>query len=118
MEHLGFDGDNPTGWKQAARFNSAVLMAVSLTFISSLVAVLVKTGDIRDAWFFYDGDCDASHVTEVNKALHLLLNLFSTAMVSLTPRVTSNSDLDLMAHEEDFKKLRTWRLASSRTTTT
>ena len=51
----------------------------------SLVSIVVITGDFARVWLFYGGDCDTAHVSEVNKALHLILNLFSTAMVSLTP---------------------------------
>lgn len=89
MDFFKLGGRNSTGWRQAAEVNSTILMATSLLFMMCLVTIVVKTGDFARVWFFYGGNCETAHVSEVNKALHLFLNLFSTAMVSSTPQVFS-----------------------------
>ena len=82
---FGSGGSSSTGWKQAAEVNSTILMATSFVFILCLAGIVAKSGDFSRVWLFYGGDCDTAHVSEVNKALHLFLNLFSTAMVSFVP---------------------------------
>ncbi|OTA91025.1 hypothetical protein M434DRAFT_33071 [Hypoxylon sp. CO27-5] len=74
-----------TGWKQAARINCIVLILMSATLMGSLIAAVSQVGSIQRALFFYAGDCDNGNVTQVNIALHLLINVVSTLVVINSP---------------------------------
>ncbi|KAI2467389.1 hypothetical protein F4781DRAFT_423354 [Annulohypoxylon bovei var. microspora] len=77
-----WSGDVPsTGWRQAAKVNSIVLAAMSVTLLGFLIAVTSKVG-LYKALFFYDGDCDGGNVSKLNMVLHLLINVVSTLVVT------------------------------------
>lgn len=74
-----------TGWKKAAKINCIILVCMSITLISSLIVAIVFNGGFRKALVFYDGSCDGGTVSQVNTALHLLINIASTLMVNHSP---------------------------------
>lgn len=72
-----------TGWKKAAKVNCVVLIFMSVALVVCLIVVASQNGGSQKALFFYNGDCDEGSVSQVNTALHLLINVISTLMVSL-----------------------------------
>ncbi|KAI1140191.1 hypothetical protein F5Y05DRAFT_403222 [Hypoxylon sp. FL0543] len=84
MDCLNFWGsrDGQSGWKQAAKVNCTVLVAMSVTLISCLISVTKKVGGVEKALFFFDGACDGGNVSQVNMVLHLLINVISTLVVT------------------------------------
>ncbi|KAI0100684.1 hypothetical protein F4776DRAFT_649322 [Hypoxylon sp. NC0597] len=79
---LGQRKNTSTGWKKAAKINCIVLVLMSATLMGSLIAAASQVGGIQKALFFYAGDCDNGNVTQVNIALHLLINVVSTLVLA------------------------------------
>ncbi|KAI1733597.1 hypothetical protein F4680DRAFT_463028 [Xylaria scruposa] len=71
-----------TGWKRAARVNCAILVVLSATLIG-LSSTALSYG-FKTALFFYAGSCSGRNVTTINIALHLLINVVSTLVVSVS----------------------------------
>ncbi|KAI0137809.1 hypothetical protein F4776DRAFT_670802 [Hypoxylon sp. NC0597] len=85
MDSLDFWGSHDggsTGWKQAAKVNCTILVAMSVTLIGCLITVTTKVGGVEHTLSFYDGDCDGGSVSQVNMVLHLLINIISTLVVT------------------------------------
>lgn len=72
-----------SGWKKAARVNCAVLIVLSTIFIE-LSSTALSQG-FKTARFFYSGNRNGRNVTTFNLALHLLINVVSTLVVSVRP---------------------------------
>ncbi|KAI1088679.1 hypothetical protein F5B19DRAFT_505454 [Rostrohypoxylon terebratum] len=83
MDFLSIQHGNgrSSGWRQAAKVNSIILATMSMTLIGFLIAATSKNG-LDKAVFFYDGDCDGGNVAQLNTALHLLINIISTLVVT------------------------------------
>ncbi|ORY59505.1 uncharacterized protein BCR38DRAFT_412520 [Pseudomassariella vexata] len=73
---------NLSGWKQAANVNSTVLIVMSLTLLACLITSVSQTGGLAKAFMFYEGTCNGGSASRVNVALHLLLNIVSTAILA------------------------------------
>ncbi|KAK6082035.1 hypothetical protein SCUP234_04348 [Seiridium cupressi] len=73
-------GTGVSGWKRAARVNSIVLGAITLTLVACLITSAKQTAGLSKALMFYTGTCDGGSAAQVNVALHLLLNVVSTAI--------------------------------------
>jgi hypothetical protein len=69
-----------TGWRQSAKVNCAVLLICSVTLIV-LVIVILAPGSLKPV-FFFAAECDSGRVATLNLALHLLINIISTLVVS------------------------------------
>ncbi|KAI0836750.1 hypothetical protein F5Y06DRAFT_288376 [Hypoxylon sp. FL0890] len=84
MDRFKFWGgrDGSSGWKQAAKVNCIILVAMSVILIGLLISVTKKVGSVEQALFFYDGACDGGNVSQVNMVLHLLINVISTLVVT------------------------------------
>ncbi|KAI0180073.1 hypothetical protein GGR52DRAFT_529627 [Hypoxylon sp. FL1284] len=74
-----------TGWKKAAQINCLELIAMSVALVACLIAAASQVGDIRKPLFFYGGGCDGGSVSQINTALHLLINVISTLVVTVLP---------------------------------
>lgn len=75
------DGSNRTsGWKSAAHVNSILLTVTTISLFAGLVASTRQTHGLAKALLFYDGTCDGGTAAQLNVALHLLLNIISTAV--------------------------------------
>ncbi|KAI5860053.1 hypothetical protein GGS23DRAFT_607060 [Durotheca rogersii] len=80
---VGHKDGSSGGWKLAAKVNCIILVVMSIVLISCLiVATSHNGGSTQKVLFFYDGDCDEGNVSKVNTALHLLINIVSTLMVT------------------------------------
>ncbi|KAI3316543.1 hypothetical protein HD806DRAFT_527808 [Xylariaceae sp. AK1471] len=73
-------GGKSTGWKRAAKVNSVTLIIASAILVGCSIAAVTSNG--LNAIFFLSGDCDSMLVSGVNLALHLLINIVSTLVVS------------------------------------
>ncbi|KAK9782413.1 hypothetical protein SCAR479_00756 [Seiridium cardinale] len=73
-------GPGVSGWKRAAHVNSIVLGAITLTLLACLITSAEQTAGLSKAHMFYTGTCDGGSAAQVNVALHLLLNVVSTAI--------------------------------------
>ncbi|KAI1119882.1 hypothetical protein F5Y10DRAFT_273626 [Nemania abortiva] len=69
-----------TGWKKAAGVNCTILVLLSAALIA-LSGIALSHG-AQTALFFYSGDCNSGNATIINFALHLLINVVSTLVVS------------------------------------
>ncbi|KAI0875522.1 hypothetical protein GGS24DRAFT_515444 [Hypoxylon argillaceum] len=69
-----------TGWRRSAKVNCAVLL-ISSVALTVLVIVVLAPGSLKPV-FFYAAECDSGEVAAVNLALHLLINIASTLVVS------------------------------------
>lgn len=58
---------------------------MSIILISFLITAACYNDGFQKALFFYDGSCDEGSVSQVNTALHLLINVFSTLVVRSPP---------------------------------
>ncbi|KAI0099440.1 hypothetical protein F4814DRAFT_442966 [Daldinia grandis] len=86
MDSLDFWGNRKngsSGWKQAAKVNCVILVCMSVTLVGCLISAISKSGGLRKALFFYDGNCDGGSVSQINMTLHLLINVVSTLVVIL-----------------------------------
>ncbi|KAI0186434.1 hypothetical protein EV127DRAFT_371216 [Xylaria flabelliformis] len=82
------DAINPfksSGWKKAARVNCAILAVLSATLIG-LSSTALSYG-FKTALFFYAGSCSGRNVTTINIALHLLINVVSTLVVTNSAQI-------------------------------
>ena len=72
-----------TGWRKAARVNCLVLLLGLVGLSICLISIRVATGEGLDkAFFFFEDDCNGGRSFLLNSALHLLINVVSTAVVS------------------------------------
>ncbi|ETS83061.1 hypothetical protein PFICI_04937 [Pestalotiopsis fici W106-1] len=69
-----------TGWRRAALVNTTIMGVSTLILISFLIAALAQARGIYKTVMFYSGACGSSGASRANLALHLLLNIFSTAI--------------------------------------
>lgn len=74
------NGPAATGWRRSAIVNCAVLL-ISSVALTVLVIVVLAPGSLKPV-FFYAAECDSGEVAAVNLALHLLINIASTLVVS------------------------------------
>ncbi|KAI1850745.1 hypothetical protein JX266_004027 [Neoarthrinium moseri] len=73
-------GDRSSNWRRAAHVNSIVLVIVTIILISCLIASITQTGGLVKSFMFHEGTCDGGSASKTNVALHLLLNVVSTAI--------------------------------------
>lgn len=73
-------GHRVTGWKRAARINSIVLGAITLTLLICLAVSASQSNGVTKALLFFSGTCDGGSAAQLNVTLHLLLNILSTAI--------------------------------------
>ncbi|KAK6087656.1 hypothetical protein SCUP234_01295 [Seiridium cupressi] len=69
-----------SGWRRAALVNSVILIVLTALLLSCLIASITETGSVTISLFFFEGGCDGGSATQTNVALHLLLNIVSTAV--------------------------------------
>ncbi|KAK9420702.1 hypothetical protein SUNI508_00793 [Seiridium unicorne] len=69
-----------SGWRRAAHVNSVILIVLTALLLSCLIASITETGSVTVSLFFFEGGCDGGSATQTNVALHLLLNIVSTAV--------------------------------------
>jgi hypothetical protein len=74
-------GKSPTGWRKLALFNLVWLSLATLILVGFFMASSSYAGGITTSFIFYTGECDSS-ATRLNAGLHLLLNIFSTAVLA------------------------------------
>ncbi|KAI1074771.1 hypothetical protein F5B20DRAFT_426034 [Whalleya microplaca] len=72
----------PGGWRTAAIWNIIGISVLLLLLIGFLIAAVIGTNDIRQTFLLYTGDCKSGGATRTNFALHLLLNVLSTAILA------------------------------------
>ncbi|KAM0816085.1 hypothetical protein AB5N19_01886 [Seiridium cardinale] len=69
-----------SGWRRAAHINSVLLIVLTALLLGCLIASITKTGSVTVSLFLFEGGCDGGSATQTNVALHLLLNIVSTAV--------------------------------------
>lgn len=82
MNRLGLRLGSATGWQQAASVNCTVLVAMSVTLLGCTIGSLKHTRGAMKTYMFYEGTCagDGSGAARINLALHLVINVVSTAV--------------------------------------
>ncbi|KAI1776297.1 hypothetical protein F4818DRAFT_413614 [Hypoxylon cercidicola] len=73
---------NSTGWKRAAKINCIILVCMSIILMGLLIAAACYNDSFQGALFLYNGTCDGGSVSQINTALHLLINVFSTLVLA------------------------------------
>lgn len=74
--------EKPSGWKQAARVNCAILITIDILLVIFLIISTKSTNSLGKAFIFFQGTCDDGSVSKLNMLLHLLLNTVSTIIFS------------------------------------
>ncbi|KAI0388611.1 hypothetical protein F5Y17DRAFT_452151 [Xylariaceae sp. FL0594] len=69
-----------TGWKKAAKVNCTILITFSVLLLI-LQGVAVSHGSAQ-VLFFYANDCGGGSVTNLDTALHILINIASTLVLA------------------------------------
>ncbi|KAI1344924.1 hypothetical protein F5Y15DRAFT_364206 [Xylariaceae sp. FL0016] len=83
MDSLNFFSSkkDSNGWKTAAKVNCTILVLMSVTMMSCVIAAYSR-GEGSKVLFFYDGTCTDKNVDVVNTALHLIINIVSTLVLA------------------------------------
>lgn len=72
----------PGGWRTAALVNTILTAIVSIIMTVVSVVALVKAGGFNRPLVFFTGTCGATGASALNAALHILVNILSTAMLA------------------------------------
>ena len=71
-----------TGWRKIAVINVFWLIAATVVLVGLVIAGSVAAGGVSKSLVFYTGKCRGADVYRLNTGLHLLLNVFSTAVLA------------------------------------
>ncbi|KAK7908398.1 hypothetical protein PG985_015701 [Apiospora marii] len=84
MNRHGLRFSSATGWRQAAHVNCTILAATSVTLLGCTIGAFKHTHGALKTHMFYAGTCagDGSGAARVNLALHLAINVVSTAALA------------------------------------
>lgn len=82
INRLNIGISSATGWRQAANVNCTVLVAMSIALLGTTIAAFAHTKGTSKASMFFQGTCDGGSAAQVNVALHLLINVVSTAVLA------------------------------------
>ncbi|KAK6864134.1 hypothetical protein PG995_000662 [Apiospora arundinis] len=82
LNRLNIGISSATGWRQAATVNCAILVAMSITLLGTTIGAIANTNSAMKAIMFFEGTCDGGSAAGVNLALHLLINVVSTAVLA------------------------------------
>ncbi|KAK7965137.1 hypothetical protein PG988_010141 [Apiospora saccharicola] len=84
MKRLNLRLGSSMGWRQAAHVNCTILAAMSVTLLACTISALKHTHGAMRTYMFYEGTCagDGSGAARVNLALHLVINVVSTAVLA------------------------------------
>lgn len=72
----------PGGWRTPALVNTALMIVVSTLMIIFTMVALIQAGGFNRPLVFFTGSCGVWGATALNTVLHLLINIFSTAMLA------------------------------------
>ncbi|KAJ2971562.1 hypothetical protein NUW58_g9381 [Xylaria curta] len=75
------DFDGLTGWRKVAVLNTTLLASVTLLFTTVLITSVLRSGEFIRTIIIYNGGCNGGSTSRVSITLHLVINVFSTAVL-------------------------------------
>lgn len=72
----------PSGWRKSAIVNIGLMSTCATILLGILIAAVAKTGQLKQAWVFFEGDCREDGTKTMNTLLHLLINALSTVVLA------------------------------------
>ncbi|KAF3018204.1 hypothetical protein E8E14_012274 [Neopestalotiopsis sp. 37M] len=69
-------------WRQATTINTTITSVAAAIFVPLLIVASVKAGGINKTLMFFSGGCGTGSASRLNVALHLGINIFSTALLA------------------------------------
>jgi hypothetical protein len=73
---------NNLNWRQATTINTTITSVAAAIFVPLLIVASVKAGGINKTLMFFSGGCGTGSASRLNVALHLGINIFSTALLA------------------------------------